>query len=68
MMVMVVLVEMEVRYEMVLAYAAHNRLSHLPPLVPHPLEDAECERREQTGREDEEGRIDVREPRAMEGG
>lgn len=68
MMMMVVLVEVQVRYEVVLAYAAHNRLPHLPPIVPHPLQNAEGESREQTRREDEESRVDVGEPCAVEGG
>lgn len=68
MVVMVVLVEVEVRYEVVFAYTAHNRLSHLSSLVPHALEDTEGKSCEQASRENEEGGVDVSESRAVEGG
>lgn len=61
------MVEVDVRYQMVLAYAAHDRLPHLPPLVPYSLEDADGDRRQQTGHEQEEGGIDVGESGAVEG-
>lgn len=62
----VMMVEVDVRYQIVLAHAAYDRFLHLPSLVPYPLEDTNRDRCKQTGNQDEEGGINVCESRAVE--
>lgn len=67
MMMVTTVMEMDVRYEVVLAYAAHDGLPHLLPLAPYSLGDADGDRDDHASHQQEEGGVNVGKPRAVKG-
>lgn len=61
----VMMMEVEMWYQIVLAYTTHDSFPHLLPLVPYSFEDTEGDRGDHTRHQEEEGRVDVGEPRAV---
>lgn len=67
MMMITVKMEMNMWYKMVLAYAAHDGLLHLLPLVPYPLGDADGDGDGHTRHQEEEGGVNIGKSRAVKG-
>ena len=62
---MMIVMKVDMRYQMMLAYTAHDGLVHLPALVPYPLDDADRNRREHARHQEKERGINVGESRTV---
>lgn len=61
------MMEVEVWHQIMLAYTAHDSFPHLLLLVPYPFEDADGDCGDHTRHQEEESGVDIGEPRAVEG-